>query len=68
MLLVGEDPRKYIHQYSQEFLSAFMKQLRTAHGTKPVHINHFYQEYIQDKGRSSNKFAALEISRANESY
>lgn len=49
MLLIGEDPRKHIHEYSQQFLRAFLQQLKTAHGTKPVHINHFYQEYIQDK-------------------
>ncbi|KAI5304618.1 hypothetical protein KEM56_006247 [Ascosphaera pollenicola] len=49
MLLVGEDPKKYIQQYSQEFLSDFLKLLRTAHGEKPVHINHFYQEYISNK-------------------
>ncbi|KZZ95807.1 hypothetical protein AAP_01483 [Ascosphaera apis ARSEF 7405] len=49
MLLVGEDPKKYINQYSQEFLSDFIKLLRTAHGEKPVHINHFYQEYIANK-------------------
>ncbi|KAL9060796.1 MAG: hypothetical protein Q9162_000500 [Coniocarpon cinnabarinum] len=49
MMLIGEDPRKHIHEYSQQFFRAFMQQLKTAHGTKPVHINHFYQEYIQDK-------------------
>ncbi|PGG98998.1 DNA/RNA-binding protein KIN17 [Blastomyces parvus] len=49
MLLVGEDPRKYIQQYSNEFLSDFLKQLRTGHGEKAVNINHFYQEYIANK-------------------
>ncbi|KLJ07629.1 hypothetical protein EMPG_16899 [Blastomyces silverae] len=49
MLLVGEDPRKYIQQYSNDFLSDFLKQLRTGHGEKSVNINHFYQEYIADK-------------------
>ncbi|KAI5309130.1 hypothetical protein KEM55_003986, partial [Ascosphaera atra] len=39
----------YINQYSEEFLSDFIKLLRTAHGEKPVHINHFYQEYISNK-------------------
>ncbi|EEH49786.1 uncharacterized protein PADG_05865 [Paracoccidioides brasiliensis Pb18] len=49
MLLVGEDPRKYIQQYSNEFLSDFLKQLRTSHGEKAVNINHYYQEYIANK-------------------
>ncbi|KKZ63379.1 hypothetical protein EMCG_02310 [[Emmonsia] crescens] len=49
MLLVGEDPRKYIQQYSNDFLSDFLKQLRTGHGEKAVNINHFYQEYIANK-------------------
>ncbi|EEH10494.1 conserved hypothetical protein [Histoplasma capsulatum G186AR] len=49
MLLVGEDPRKYIQQYSNEFLSDFLKQLRTSHGEKAININHFYQEYIANK-------------------
>ncbi|OJD15553.1 hypothetical protein AJ78_04210 [Emergomyces pasteurianus Ep9510] len=49
MLLVGEDPRKYIQQYSNDFLSDFLKQLRTSHGEKAVNINHFYQEYIANK-------------------
>ncbi|KAK2734032.1 hypothetical protein FQN55_002942 [Onygenales sp. PD_40] len=49
MLLVGEDPRKYINQYSNDFISDFLKLLRTAHGEKQVNINHFYQEYIANK-------------------
>ncbi|KAI5290236.1 hypothetical protein KEM54_002108 [Ascosphaera aggregata] len=49
LLLVGEDPKKYISQYSNEFLSDFIRLLRTAHGEKSVHINHFYQEYIANK-------------------
>ncbi|KAL2374884.1 C2H2 finger domain-containing protein [Blastomyces gilchristii SLH14081] len=49
MLLVGEDPRKYIQQYSNDFLSDFLKQLRTSHGEKSININHFYQEYIANK-------------------
>lgn len=49
ILLVGEDPKKYINQYSQEFLSDFLKLLRTSHREKKVNINHFYQEYIANK-------------------
>jgi DNA/RNA-binding protein KIN17 len=49
MLLVGEDPRKAINEYSNQFLKDFLQLLKTAHGEKKVHINHFYQEYISNK-------------------
>lgn len=49
MLVVGEDPKKYINQYSDEFLKDFLQLLKTGHGEKQVQINHFYQEYIANK-------------------
>ncbi|KAI9786868.1 MAG: hypothetical protein M1839_005099 [Geoglossum umbratile] len=49
MLLVGEDPRKAINEFSNQFLKDFLQLLKTAHGEKKVHINHFYQEYISNK-------------------
>ncbi|POS75288.1 hypothetical protein DHEL01_v206310 [Diaporthe helianthi] len=49
MLVVGEDPKKAIDEYSNQFNSDFLQQLRTSHGTKAVLINHFYQEYIANK-------------------
>ncbi|KAL8710919.1 MAG: hypothetical protein Q9220_004518 [cf. Caloplaca sp. 1 TL-2023] len=49
MLLIGEDPRKYISDYSNQFQRDFLQLLRTAHGEKQVHMNHFYQEYIANK-------------------
>lgn len=49
MLLVGEDPRKYINNYSTQFKRDFLQLLRTSHGEKKIHINHFYNEYIRDK-------------------
>jgi DNA/RNA-binding protein KIN17 len=49
MLLVGEDPKKYIAQYSDQFKNDFLSLLRTAHGEKKVYANHFYQEYIHEK-------------------
>lgn len=49
MLLVGEDPKKYINDYSNQFQRDFLQLLRTSHGEKMVHINHFYQEYIHNK-------------------
>lgn len=49
MLVVGEDPKKYINDYSNQFQRDFLQLLRTAHGEKKVHLNHFYQEYIANK-------------------
>ncbi|KAF4547174.1 KIN17-like protein [Elsinoe fawcettii] len=50
MQVVGEDSRKFISNYSDQFKKDFLRLLRTAHGEKKVHANHFYQEYISDKG------------------
>ena len=49
MLLVGEDPKKYINDYSNQFQRDFLQQLKTSHGEKKININHFYQEYIANK-------------------
>ncbi|KAL8667602.1 MAG: hypothetical protein Q9202_000457 [Teloschistes flavicans] len=49
MLLIGEDPRKHINDFSNQFQRDFLLLLRTAHGEKQVHMNHFYQEYIANK-------------------
>jgi DNA/RNA-binding protein KIN17 len=49
MLLVGEDPKKYINDYSNQFQRDFLQLLRTSHGEKKVNLNHFYQEYIANK-------------------
>ena len=49
MLMVGEDPKKYIEQYSRDFQRDFLRLLKTSHGEKKVHMNQFYQEYIRDK-------------------
>ena len=49
MLLVGEDPKKYINDYSNQFQRDFLQLLRTSHGEKTVQLNHFYQEYIGNK-------------------
>lgn len=62
MLVVGEDPKKAINEYSRQFHEDFMRQLRTSHGTKSVHINHFYQEYIANKAHThmnSTKWPSL---------
>ena len=49
MLLVGEDPRKAINDFSNQFSRDFLQLLRTAHGEKKINVNHFYQEYIAEK-------------------
>jgi DNA/RNA-binding protein KIN17 len=49
MMVVGEDPKKVINEYSRQFQRDFMTLLRTGHGEKQVNINHFYQEYIANK-------------------
>ena len=49
LLLVGEDPKKFIEDYSRQFQRDFLQLLKTSHGEKKVHMNHFYQEYIHDK-------------------
>lgn len=47
--IISEDPKKFIEDYSRQFKSDFLNLLRTGHGEKSVHINHFYQEYIANK-------------------
>jgi len=49
MLLIGEDSRKHISDYSNQFQRDFLQLLKTSHGEKKVNINHFYQEYIGNK-------------------
>src|SRR5947209_14601406 len=49
ILIVGEDPKKAINEFSERFKRDFLSLLRTGHGEKKVHANHFYQEYIHDK-------------------
>lgn len=49
MQVVGEDPRKFINQFSTDFQRDFVALLRTAHGEKWISSNKFYNEYIRDK-------------------
>jgi DNA/RNA-binding protein KIN17 len=62
MMVIGEDPRKAINEYSNQFLSDFVKLLRTGHGEKKINVNHFYQEYISNKEHihmNSTRWASL---------
>jgi len=49
MLLIGEDPKKHIDEYSRQFVRDFINLLKTTHGEKKIHVNQFYQEYIADR-------------------
>jgi DNA/RNA-binding protein KIN17 len=49
MQVVGANAKSFIHDYSQQFKRDFVQLLRTSHGEKWVHANHFYQEYIGNK-------------------
>ncbi|CAM1508439.1 Fc.00g052870.m01.CDS01 [Cosmosporella sp. VM-42] len=49
MLVVGEDPKKFINDFSNQFQRDFLQLLKTGHGEKQVQINGFYQEYIANK-------------------
>ncbi|KIW70965.1 hypothetical protein PV04_03192 [Phialophora macrospora] len=49
MQIIGEDPRRAIRDFSNQFLKDFIQLLRTGHGEKKVNVNHFYQEYISNK-------------------
>jgi DNA/RNA-binding protein KIN17 len=58
----GDDARNVIQQNSNQFLSDFIKLLRTSHGEKKVDANHFYQEYIRDRHhmhQNATKWASL---------
>ncbi|KAH6860993.1 domain of Kin17 curved DNA-binding protein-domain-containing protein [Alternaria rosae] len=47
--VVGEDPKKYIQGFSNDFQRDFVNLLRTAHNEKWIGVNKFYNEYIRDK-------------------
>ncbi|KAI5806665.1 domain of Kin17 curved DNA-binding protein-domain-containing protein [Peziza echinospora] len=49
MLIVGEDAKKHVDNFSNQFKSDFLSLLRTSHGEKKINANHFYQEYIGNK-------------------
>lgn len=59
MLLIGENSKKHIEDFSREFLRNFVELLRTTHGEKKIQINHFYQQVIQDKSVSLQPWCYL---------
>ena len=50
MLIVGQNPARYVANFSRQFMGDFLQLLRTTHGEKRVHANHFYaSQYIANK-------------------
>ncbi|TPX69309.1 hypothetical protein SpCBS45565_g02566 [Spizellomyces sp. 'palustris'] len=49
MQLFADSPHKFMNSYSQEFQQEFMKLLSRRYGTRRVHANLVYQEYISDR-------------------
>ena len=49
MRIFAENPGAVMHGYSNEFEENFVETLSRRHGTKRVHANVVYQEYIADK-------------------
>ena len=50
MMIVGENPHRHIANFSRQFMGDFLQLLRSTHGEKRVHANHFYaSQYIVNK-------------------
>ncbi|EGB09728.1 hypothetical protein AURANDRAFT_58917 [Aureococcus anophagefferens] len=49
MRIFAENPNAVMHNYSTEFEANYVETLSRRHGTKRVHANVVYQEYIADK-------------------
>ncbi|KAI8886114.1 hypothetical protein K501DRAFT_214308 [Backusella circina FSU 941] len=49
MLLVAQNPGRFIHSYSDDFKKDFLGLISRRHGTKRVLANRVYQEYISHK-------------------
>ena len=49
LLLFAENPNKYLDSFSEEFFEGYISLLKRRFGTKRVHANNVYQEYIHDR-------------------
>ncbi|CAL8097317.1 unnamed protein product [Orchesella dallaii] len=49
LLLFADNPNKFLDEYSKEFKDGYVELLRRRFGTKRVHANQIYQEYISNK-------------------
>lgn len=52
MMVVGENSKKFISDFSSQFQRDFIQLLRTGHGEKKINANHFYNEYISNKAHT----------------
>ncbi|KAH8689842.1 domain of Kin17 curved DNA-binding protein-domain-containing protein [Talaromyces proteolyticus] len=49
MMVIGENSKKTIDNFSAEFLREFVTLLKTSHQEKKVNLNHFYQQVIANR-------------------
>lgn len=49
LLLFADNPHRYMDSFSKEFADTFIQHLSRRFGTKRVHANQVYQEYISDR-------------------
>ena len=49
LLLFAENPDEYLDSFSQDFQDGYLELLRRQYGTRRIHCNVVYNEYIQDK-------------------
>ncbi|KAM4615179.1 DNA/RNA-binding protein KIN17 [Polymixia lowei] len=49
LLLASEDPNQFMDYFSEEFKNDFLELIRRRFGTKRVHNNIVYNEYISDR-------------------
>ena len=52
LLLFADNSRKYLDDFSYEFEKCFLQLLKRQFGTKRVHANVVYQEYIRDRNHT----------------
>lgn len=49
MQIFGENPDKFVDEFSQEFEKEFLEHMKTCHRTTRVQANYVYNEYIKDR-------------------
>lgn len=49
MQIFGENPDKFVDEFSQEFEKDFLEHMKTCHRTTRVQANYVYNEYIKDR-------------------
>lgn len=52
LLLFADNSKKYLDDFSYEFEKCFLQLLKRQFGTKRVHANVVYQEYIRDRNHT----------------